>query len=92
MKEIKRCAWSTDDEIYQEYHDNEWGKPLHDDRLFFEMLILEGAQAGLSWLTVLKKRENYKAAFDNFDVKKVAKYNNEKIEALLLFTGTCSLF
>jgi DNA-3-methyladenine glycosylase I len=87
MKEIKRCAWSTDDKIYQEYHDNEWGKPLHDDRLFFEMLILEGAQAGLSWLTVLKKRENYKAAFDNFDVKKVAKYNDEKIEELLQNAG-----
>lgn len=87
MKEIKRCAWVTGDKIYQEYHDNDWGKPVHDDRLLFEMLILEGAQAGLSWLTVLKKRDNYKAAFDNFNVKKVASYDNKKIDELLQNSG-----
>ncbi|MBW2998650.1 DNA-3-methyladenine glycosylase I [Candidatus Woesearchaeota archaeon] len=80
---MKRCDWVSNEEIYIKYHDEEWGVPTHDDRLLFEMLILEGAQAGLSWITVLKKRENYKLAFDNFDVKKVSKYDENKVQELL---------
>ena len=83
----KRCDWCGSDELYVKYHDEEWGIPVHDDRLHFEMLILEGAQAGLSWITILRKRENYRKAFDNFDVKKVAKYTDKKIEALLQNPG-----
>jgi DNA-3-methyladenine glycosylase I len=79
----KRCAWPGDDEIYQAYHDKEWGNPLHDDTRLFEFLILEGAQAGLSWITVLKKRENYRKAFDDFDAKKIAKYDSKKIKHLM---------
>ena len=78
-----RCEWCGDDPIYFDYHDNEWGIPLHDDRLLFEFLILEGAQAGLSWITILKKRENYRTAFDNFDIEKIAKYNEQDIATLL---------
>jgi len=79
-----RCQWVTGgNELYYDYHDNEWGVPVHDDRLLFEYLILEGAQAGLSWATVLNKREGYRKAFDNFDLKKVAKYDQEKTDALL---------
>jgi DNA-3-methyladenine glycosylase I len=73
--------------LYLRYHDTEWGVPVHDDRLLFEYLILEGAQAGLSWHTVLKKRENYRAAFDNFDAQKVARYTDKKISALLANPG-----
>jgi DNA-3-methyladenine glycosylase I len=80
---IERCPWSQGSEIYTAYHDNEWGVPVHDDRKFFEMLILEGAQAGLNWLTILKKREGYRQAFDNFDSRKVAQYDEAKIAALL---------
>lgn len=80
---IVRCPWATSDPLYVKYHDKEWGVPLHDDRKLFEMLILEGAQAGLSWLTVLKKRENYRSAFDKFDAKKIAGYNRKKIGRLL---------
>jgi DNA-3-methyladenine glycosylase I len=80
---MKRCEWPTKEEIYVKYHDEEWGVPVYDDRLLFEMLTLEGAQAGLSWITVLKKRENYKEAFDNFDVEKIATYGEEKIQSLL---------
>jgi DNA-3-methyladenine glycosylase I len=83
----KRCAWCGSDPIYVEYHDHEWGVPLHDDRGLFEMLVLEGAQAGLSWITVLKKRDSYRKAFDNFDAKKIAKYDEKKVEALLLNEG-----
>jgi DNA-3-methyladenine glycosylase I len=84
MVELKhRCAWVGDDPLYIHYHDREWGVPVHDDRKLFEFLILEGAQAGLSWLTVLRKRENYRKAFDNFDVKKVADYDQDKIQELL---------
>jgi len=79
----KRCGWCTTDPVYIEYHDQEWGRPLHDDRLLFEFLILEGAQAGLSWLTVLRKRENYRKAFDCFDPVKVARYDERKIKQLL---------
>lgn len=83
----KRCEWCGTDELYVKYHDEEWGVPVHDDTKQFEFLILEGAQAGLSWLTVLKKRENYHKAFDNFDVNKVAKYSEKKIEKLLQNPG-----
>ena len=86
-KEIIRCSWCGDDPLYQEYHDKEWGRPVHNDRKLFEYLMLEGAQAGLSWITVLRKRENYRKAFDNFDFNKVAKYNKRKIEALLKNEG-----
>jgi DNA-3-methyladenine glycosylase I len=79
-----RCAWATTaDELYVRYHDEEWGVPVHDDRLLFEFLILEGAQAGLSWRTVLNKRQNYRAAFDNFDAEKIARYSDAKIAKLL---------
>lgn len=80
---MNRCAWSTSDPLYIEYHDNEWGVPVHDDRLLFEFLILEGAQAGLSWITILKKRKNYRAAFNNFNAKKIAAYDADKINELL---------
>lgn len=80
---MERCGWVNEDPLYVEYHDKEWGVPVHDDEKLFEMLILEGAQAGLSWYTVLKKRESYRAAFDQFDVQKVAAYDETKIEELL---------
>lgn len=83
---MNRCPWPTT-ELYIAYHDNEWGVPLHDDRALFEFLVLEGAQAGLSWLTILKKRENYRAAFDGFDAAKVARYNARKVAALLADPG-----
>ncbi len=83
----KRCGWCTSDAIYIEYHDKEWGRPIHDDRLLFEFLILEGAQAGLSWLTVLKKRDNYRKAFDNFDAAKIARYGDKKTQELLQNEG-----
>jgi len=79
----KRCAWANSQEIFIPYHDQEWGRPVHDDRLLFEMLNLEGAQAGLSWFVILRKRQGYKRAFDNFDAKKIAKYNSKKVAALL---------
>ncbi len=78
-----RCAWCLSDPIYIQYHDEEWGRPLHDDAKLFEFLILEGAQAGLSWITILKRREGYRAAFDNFDVKKIARYDKKKEAALM---------
>lgn len=80
---IQRCGWSTSDPLYEEYHDKEWGVPVHDDRKLFEMLILEGAQAGLSWITILKKRENYRKAFDNFDARKIARYDARKKRQLM---------
>jgi len=80
----QRCDWvPTDNELYIQYHDKEWGIPIHNDRKLFEMLILEGAQAGLSWFTILKKRENYRKAFEGFNYKKIAKYDDEKIKELL---------
>jgi len=79
-----RCAWCpADNPLYIQYHDEEWGVPVHDDRKLFEMLILEGAQAGLSWLTILKRRDGYRAAFDHFDPKKIARYDPRKEAALL---------
>lgn len=82
-----RCAWSESSEVYQAYHDQEWGVPLHDERALFEFLTLEGAQAGLSWITILKKRESYREAFDNFEVERVARYDERKIEALMQNAG-----
>jgi DNA-3-methyladenine glycosylase I len=79
----KRCAWVSDDPLYIRYHDEEWGRPVHDDRVLFEFLILEGAQAGLSWITILKKRENYREAFSSFDPTKVARYDAKKVAELL---------
>lgn len=87
MDNISRCEWAGNDPVYIAYHDNEWGRPEHDDRKLFEMLILEGMQAGLSWITILRKRENFRKAFDNFDPKKVAKYTDKKIAALLADEG-----
>lgn len=85
---MKRCFWVDEkSEIYTKYHDEEWGIPKHDDHELFELLILESFQAGLSWITILKKRENFRKAFDNFDIQKVANYNNEKIAELLSNTG-----
>jgi DNA-3-methyladenine glycosylase I len=83
----KRCAWCGDSELYQTYHDTEWGVPLHDDLALFEFLILEGAQAGLSWITILKKRERYRAAFDGFDAARIASYDAGKIASLLQDPG-----
>ena len=82
-----RCDWARGDPLYRDYHDTEWGVPEHDDRKLFEFLILEGAQAGLSWLTILRKRENYREAFDNFDARKVAEYGTRKLEELLSNKG-----
>jgi DNA-3-methyladenine glycosylase I len=80
---VNRCPWTGEDPLYIEYHDTEWGLPLHDDLRLFEMLILEGAQAGLSWITILRKREAYRAAFDGFDPAAVARYDEAKIAELL---------
>ena len=81
-----RCAWARD-ELSVAYHDSEWGVPVHEDRTWFEFLILEGAQAGLSWITILKKRDAYRRAFDNFDVRKVARYDDAKLAALMADAG-----
>lgn len=82
-----RCPWCGDDELYVKYHDEEWGVPVHDDLKHFEFLVLESAQAGLSWITILRKRENYRKAYDGFDPVKVANYNNNKIEELMSNPG-----
>ena len=82
-----RCTWAGSDEVYVRYHDDEWGVPTHDDRELFEMLVLESFQAGLSWITILKKRENFRRAFDDFDVRKVADYDEAKVEELRLNEG-----
>ena len=87
MDIIQRCQWVNNDQIYIDYHDHEWGVPLHDDDQLFELLILEGFQAGLSWITVLKKRDNFRIAFDNFKALKIVKYNEEKIEQLMQDSG-----
>lgn len=84
---MKRCSWPGDNQLYIDYHDNEWGKPVYDDRKLFEFLVLETFQAGLSWITILKKRENFRSAFDDFDYKKVALYNEEKVNELLQNSG-----
>jgi DNA-3-methyladenine glycosylase I len=87
MQMTNRCGWVNDDPLYIEYHDKEWGVPVHDDRKLFEMITLEGAQAGLSWYTVLKKRETYREAFDGFDYTKVAAYDEVKTAELLANEG-----
>ena len=87
MSDKVRCAWVGGIPIFEDYHDNEWSCPVHDDGKLFEMLILEGAQAGLSWLTILKRRDNYRAAFDNFDPHKIVGYNNAKVEELMSNKG-----
>jgi len=87
MKTRNRCPWPSDDKLMIKYHDKEWGVPLHNDRKLFEFLILEGFQAGLSWRTILYKRENFRKAFDNFDFNKVAKYDRRKVNSLLKDAG-----
>ena len=87
MKTVSRCGWCVGRDFYEHYHDTEWGVPVHDDRMLFEMLILEGAQAGLSWETILKRREGYRKAFKNFDVKKVAKMSDDELEKLMQEEG-----
>jgi DNA-3-methyladenine glycosylase I len=87
MVEPVRCAWAGSDPLYIAYHDQEWGVPVHADRILFEFLILEGAQAGLSWSTILKKRDNYRQAFDHFDIQRVAGYGEEKVVELLADPG-----
>jgi len=83
MAQTKRCDWCGSDPVYVQYHDEEWGVPVHDDRKLFEFLILEGAQAGLSWITILKRREGYRKAYAHFDVEKVARFSEKKIEKML---------
>ena len=87
VNESRRCGWCGSDSLYVAYHDKEWGVPVHDDRLLFELLLLEGAQAGLSWLTVLKKREYYRKAFAHFDCERIARYTSQDIDRLLLDPG-----
>jgi DNA-3-methyladenine glycosylase I len=87
VKIMTRCAWCSDDPLYVRFHDEEWGRPLQDDRRLFEMLILEGAQAGLSWITILRKRDEYRRAFDRFDARKIARYDARKKRALLANAG-----
>ena len=87
MNNMHRCGWCVGDTLYETYHDKEWGVPVYDDATLFEFLILETFQAGLSWITILRKRENFRAALDNFDYKKIAKYNQEKIDELLQNSG-----
>lgn len=85
--EVVRCAWCEKDDLYRNYHDKEWGKPIYDDETIFEFLILESFQAGLSWYTILAKRENFRAAFDQFDYQKIAQYSEEKVEELIQNAG-----
>ena len=87
MENRVRCAWCEKDDLYRDYHDNEWGNPVYDDETIFEFLVLETFQAGLSWYTILKKRENFRKAFDNFDYKKIVKYYEDKIQELLQDEG-----
>ncbi|WP_041295644.1 MULTISPECIES: DNA-3-methyladenine glycosylase I [unclassified Dokdonia] len=82
-----KCSWCVGDDLYEAYHDNEWGTPLRDEDLLFEFLVLETFQAGLSWITILKKRENFRVAFDNFDYKRIAAYKEDKIQSLLQDAG-----
>lgn len=86
-RNLIRCEWVGSDDIYKKYHDEEWGKPVYDDKKLFEFLLLEGFQASLSWITVLKKRENFRKAFDNFNYNKIAHYTSSKFESLLLNPG-----
>ncbi len=86
-KQKTRCGWVSDDEIYRAYHDTEWGVPVHDDQKLFEAVVLDAFQAGLSWLTILKKRENFRKAFNNFNARKIAKYDEKKIASLMKDAG-----
>ncbi|MFD0752229.1 DNA-3-methyladenine glycosylase I [Mucilaginibacter calamicampi] len=86
-RNLKRCAWCGTDALYMKYHDEEWGREVHDDKILFEFLILESAQAGLSWITILRRRENYRKAFANFDVQKVAAFTNDDVERLMQDAG-----
>lgn len=86
-REKQRCAWATDDPVYIAYHDEEWGRPVHDDQHLFEMLSLEGAQAGLSWITILRRREHYREAFAGFDPEVVSKFGEDKVSELLQIEG-----
>jgi len=83
----QRCDWAGSDPLYRAYHDTEWGVPLHDDQLLFEFLVLDGMQAGLSWLTILRKRENFRRAFDNFDAERIARYRQVRVEKLMRDAG-----
>jgi len=85
--EVQRCWWCGDDELYRQYHDLEWGVPVHEERELFEFLCLEGAQAGLSWITILRKREHYRQVFDNFDAEKIVRYGDDRIAELLQDPG-----
>jgi DNA-3-methyladenine glycosylase I len=85
--EVKRCSWAGTDELYIKYHDEEWGKEVHDDKILFEFLVLESAQAGLSWITILRRREGYRKAFADFDVHKVASFTTDDVERLMQDTG-----
>lgn len=87
MSDLIRCTWAGDDPLYIDYHDNEWGRPVHDDNKLFEMLTLEGMQAGLSWITILRKREAYRKAFDGFDIDRILLYDNAKIGELMQNAG-----
>ncbi|WP_269227234.1 DNA-3-methyladenine glycosylase I [Flavobacterium eburneipallidum] len=87
MEEKTRCSWCLSSDLYKEYHDQEWGVPVYEDQKLFEFLLLETFQAGLSWITILKKRENFRQAFDHFDYKKIANYSEDKIQELLLDAG-----
>jgi len=87
MSELKRCGWCVGDPLYEAYHDEEWGVPVYNDETLFEFLVLETFQAGLSWITILRKRENFREAFDDFDYKKIAEYPEERIQQLLLNAG-----
>ena len=85
-----RCWWCGEDQLYQQYHDLEWGVPVHDDRLLFEFLCLEGAQAGLSWITILRKRENYRRVFDNFDASKIVRYQDKRLPPCCRTQASCA--
>ena len=87
MEQVERCNWCTNDPLYLRYHDNEWGIPVYDDQVLFEFLILEGAQAGLSWITILKKREGYRQVFAEFDIEKIASFTDKKLGKLILNTS-----
>ena len=87
LDSIIRCSWAGSDPLYQKYHDEEWGKPVYDDKILFEFLILEGAQAGLSWITILRRRENYRKAFANFEVREVAAFDEEDVDILMNDAG-----
>lgn len=87
MEQKTRCGWCGQDPLYQQYHDQEWGKPVYDDEILFEFLVLESFQAGLSWITILRKRENFRKAFDGFNYKKIARYSDAKVEKLMNNAG-----